>query len=89
LFNYSFKNYSIYNGFTNNESVELYTKTLKGTAELLKNRSVDKIINKVSTSNGVTQMGIDILNSYNIDSIIAESFEKSFNHIISIKKKFN
>jgi len=71
-------------GFTKEESLKLYSSTVEGTLEMLKNNSSEKIISNVCSPGGVTEKGIKFLKNNKLDSIILDSLLISYN---SLKNK--
>jgi len=81
--------FGIQNGFTAEQSMELYTSTLIGTADMLKHDNPSNVINKVATPNGVTRQGINHMKLKGINDNIIESMTVSYNHLQSIKKSLD
>lgn len=71
-------NFGIRNGFTYEESLELYTSTIEGTMNMLRSSSSSDIIAKVSSPNGITVKGIEVLDNYKIRHILRTSLETAY-----------
>jgi pyrroline-5-carboxylate reductase len=71
-------NFGIRNGFTYEESIALYTSTMEGTMSMLRSYTSDDIIAKVSSPNGVTVKGIEVLDTYDIRHILRTSVETAY-----------
>lgn len=78
--------FGIDNGFEKQESIDLFVSTLNGTVDMLKQNSTTDIIKKVATENGVTRQGLNNMDLKDINKIIIESMNISYNHLNSIKK---
>jgi len=81
--------FGIQNGFTPEQSAELYRSTLTGTADMLKRNTTSNIMNRVATPNGVTRKGLNHMELKNINIHIIESMNKSYDHLKSIKKELD
>lgn len=75
------------NGLTYNQSKDLYISTIEGTMEILKTNSSKDIINAVSSPNGITTKGIEILEKSDIRSTLCSTLYKSLNEISSLSDK--
>lgn len=76
--------FGISQGFTYEQSRDLYCATVKGTMEMLKNSPIDEIIDAVSSPNGVTAKGISFLETSGIRAILSSTIYKSYSAISSL-----
>ncbi len=64
------------NGFTKEETIQLYTETVEGTMRMLKEgRNPEEIIKSVSSPGGVTEKAINFLNKSGLKNTISQSLE--------------
>lgn len=67
-----FMEFGTRNGFTLEESRDLFISTMEGTAELMKHRNCEDIIKQVSSPNGVTASGIKYMRDKNLAKILSD-----------------
>ena len=65
-FSEEFVQFGVNNGFTPDQSRELYLSTLRGTVQMLETESTQSIIEQVSSPKGVTQKCLAELNKLNV-----------------------
>jgi pyrroline-5-carboxylate reductase len=77
--------FGVNHGFGEMESKELYCETVKGTMNMLLEKSTQQIIREVSSPNGVTEKGIVKLRDSQIKDILHETLLSSLNQIKRLK----
>ena len=76
--------FGISQGFTYEQSRDLYRATVTGTMEMLKHSTSEEIIDAVSSPNGVTAQGISFLETSGIRAILSSTMYKSYSAISSL-----
>ena len=76
--------FGIRQGFSYKESRDLYIATIVGTMEMLKDHRVDDIMDAVSSPNGITEKGLNYLETSGIRSILFSTLHKSYQAISSL-----
>ena len=74
------------NGFSPEESRDLFVATLEGTKKMLESKSTKEVISSVSSPNGITAKGISYLESSEIHSILSTMLSDSYHSIKTMKK---
>ena len=75
------------NGFTYEESRDLYISTVEGTMEMLKTQTVEEIIEQVSSPKGATAQGISYLENSTIKNILFSAQYNSLKTVLNLKKQ--
>ncbi len=78
-------NFGINNGLSKEETLDLYTSSVEGTMNMIRDHNIEEIILKVSSPNGVTGEGIKYLESRGVKEIISKSLKISFEKITNLK----
>lgn len=81
--------FGVRNGFTEEESLKLYSSSIEGTLKMLGYNTPEEVMVQVSSPGGATEEGLKILHNYDMDNIIKRSLFSSMHRINNIKKKMN
>lgn len=82
--------YGLENGLEYKDILKLYSSTIEGTLAVLgeNENSLTETIRKVSSRQGITEAGLNILHEHNCKDIINQSIICAHNHLNLIKNKF-
>jgi len=74
------------NGFTKEESLQLFSQTILGTLKILENKSTDAIIQEVCSPGGITLASLRYLESENVNNSLRTSFNLALEKVEKISK---